>query len=107
VAPQVKPFSRGICAIVTGALPPEAVSEAPVGSAAELFASCTVEDVFNVDVDTVRVTAATTPLGIAVLFQPQRMQVWAPVPLSQVVDLPAPVAPELGATVADEKSVVE
>ena len=89
------------------ALFPESVRPVPVGLAAELFISWMVDEAFVVELDRVRVTVAITPFEMAVLFQPQRTQVWAPAPLLQVVDLPAAISAGLGATVADMKSTVE
>jgi hypothetical protein len=103
---QVKPFKRGPWRIVTWPLLPATGKDVAVGLAAEPSAIWIVE-VVEFEFDKARVTAATTPFGIAVVFQPQTIHVSAPATLSQVIDFPAEVATGPGATLADVKSTVE
>jgi hypothetical protein len=80
--------------------------EAPAPTAMSLM-NWIWEDVFLVEVETVKETVATTPLGIGVAFNPETMQREVPALLAQVTDLPAPVATGPAAIVAAEKSAVE
>jgi len=105
VGVHVIPLSAGVWRIVT--VDPDALVAifAPVESADTPLVSWTVEDESGVDPARVRVTAATTLLGIGVELMPQTRQVAVPVPLLQESDLLA--APAAGVKVADVKSVVE
>ena len=64
-----------------------------------------VELVLVVDADNVKLSDATTPFGMAVLFRPQSRHVIDPAALVQLSDLLAESGPALKVT--EEKSVVE
>ena len=102
---EAGPIWDGVCKIVT--VPPLAVvgMAAPVEFADTPLVRVTDEDVSWVESANVSVTDATGSFGIDEVLRPQTRQVAVPVPRVQESVLFA--TPELAATVADVKSVVE
>ena len=104
---QEIPVRLGPCRMVT--VPPavEVEMAVPSGAAATPLRSWMEEDTFDVDPESVRVTAATTPFAIAVEFNPHTTHVELPTALLHESDLPAAVATGPAATLMKEKSVLE
>jgi hypothetical protein len=82
-----KPFSPGVCTMVT--VPPLADANiAPAdGFAAAGAKILTGDEVFEVEAETFKETVATTPLGIVPELRPERMHCMLPVRFSQKTDL--------------------
>jgi hypothetical protein len=87
---------------------PEVVLEMspPVPEVAIPLVSCTLEEVSNVDAETVNVTVAITPPAIAVWLTPYTIQVEVPATLLHEMIFPAAVAALPATTLIAEKSVV-
>ncbi len=88
-------------------MPPVRLVEipAPVESAESPLESCRFDDVSVVEPAKVRLSDASTSLGIAVEFNPQTKQVMVPTPLLHERVLPE--APGPAEKLAEAKSVVE
>jgi hypothetical protein len=102
---QARPLKTGVWRIVTVPLLADVGTAAPLESDEIPFESWIVEAESRVEPATVRVTEATTLLGIVMEFRPHTRQVAVPEPLLQVRDLFA--APMPGEKVAELKSAVE
>ena len=87
---------------------PSAGKEPPAPSAAPVMENCTVEDVFEVELDSVNDTLATTPFEMGVAFRPHSTQFDTPGRLLlQETDLFAAIAMDAAPTFTEEKSVGE
>ena len=93
--------------IVTPAPVVDVATEVLLGKADRPFDKLTTEEVFFVVADIVKDTFARTPFDMAFEFRPQATHFRLPAVLLQEIDLLAAVATAPGATLTDEKSVVE